>query len=118
MWRFLIGLVLFVGVNGHDYFFSGEEFVDSGEEYAVSGDELLFNGTQYNVTGEEHAVLLNGTHNVTGEQFFIENESCTVGTPYPVYEFKKLLPALLESIPQTKCDQSPIDQIVRFNCKT
>lgn len=117
MWRFLIGVVLFVGVNGHDYFFSGEEFIDSGEE-------LLFNGTQHNVTGEEYAIdgeelLFNGTqHNVTGEQFFIENESCMVGTPYPVYEFKKLLPALLESIPQTKCDQSPIEQIVRFNCKT
>lgn len=103
MWRFLVGVVLVVGVNGQDYVISGEEYVVSGEEYAVSGEELLFNGTQ---------------HNVTGEQFYIENESCTVGTPYPVYEFKKLLPALLESIPQTRCDQSPIEQIVRFYCKT
>lgn len=103
MWQFLIGVILFVGINGLDYVISGEEDVVSGEEYAVSGEQLLFNTTQ---------------HNVTGEEYYIENETCMMNTPYPLYEFKKLLPALLESIPQTMCDQSPIEQIVRFNCKT
>lgn len=43
--------------------------------------------------------------------------TCSVDTPYPVYEFSKELGLLFESVPQIKCDDRPAQQVVRFNCK-
>lgn len=46
------------------------------------------------------------------------NESCTTHTPYPVYEFTKVLRLAVNSVPQVNCGDDPAEKIVRFNCMT
>lgn len=50
--------------------------------------------------------------------FPLNDPSCSLDPPYKVYEFSKVITELLESIPQINCDGLPVEEIVRFNCKS
>lgn len=114
MWQILIAVALVSGVVASSYnlsSYNASSFRDEIETLVSGIEANAINASSFNVSTYN-------ANSYVGYSYQDMGETCNMSTPYPVFEYSKVYPEFLASIPQEFCDEAPVEEIVKFNCMT